>query len=176
MQRSLSALFLLLLSACGTVTSPVPTVGAGRVTAATPSTAFAQRVFDLTNAARAEARQCGSTSYAATGPLTYNGKLEVSAQAHADDMAAQNYFSHTSLDGRTFDQRITATGYTWAVVAENIAAGQVTPEEVVQAWLNSEGHCADIMAPDLREIGIAYTAASSGKYSTYWVQDFGTSK
>ncbi|GHF56201.1 uncharacterized protein YkwD [Deinococcus metalli] len=175
MRRSLSALFLLLLSACSS-TPAVPGLSAGHVTAGTPSTAFAQRVFDLTNAARAQARTCGTTPYAATTPLTYNAELELSAQAHANDMAVNNYFSHTSQDGRTFDQRVTASGYTWSVVAENIAAGQVTPEEVVQAWLDSEGHCADMMAPDLREIGVGYTPASSGKYGTYWVQDFGTQK
>lgn len=176
MQRSLPALFLLLLSACGTTPTPEPSVGAGRLTAVTPSGVFARRVLDLTNAARAQARTCGSALYAATGPLTYNLKLEASAVAHAGDMARLNYFSHTSVDGRTFDQRITAAGYTWSVVAENIAAGQVTPEEVVQAWLDSEGHCADIMAPDITEIGIGYTPASSGKYGTYWVQDFGAPK
>ncbi|WP_309569969.1 CAP domain-containing protein [Deinococcus sp.] len=176
MQRSLSALFLLLLSACGTTPTPEPTVGAGRLTAATPSSTFAQRVLDLTNAARAQARTCGSTPYGATGPLTYNLKLEASAVAHARDMAANNYFSHTSVDGRTFDQRITASGYMWSIVAENIAAGQVTPQEVVQAWLDSAGHCADIMAPDITEIGIGYTPVSSGTYGTYWVQDFGTPK
>jgi uncharacterized protein YkwD len=175
MRRPSPALFLLLLSACGT-TAPAPAVGAGHVTAGVPSTAFAQQVLDLTNAARAHARTCGPAAYGAAAPLRYSSVLEGTAQAHASDMAAHNYFSHTSQDGRTFDQRITAAGYTWTVVAENIAAGQVTPDEVVQAWLDSPEHCADVMAPDLREIGIGYAPASGGTYGTYWVQDFGTPK
>lgn len=146
-------------------TTPPPTTG-------TPASSYAQRVLDLTNAARAQARVCGTTSYAAAGPLTYNAQLEQAAQGHATDMATKNYFSHTSQDGRTFDQRISATGYAWTRIAENIAAGYSTPEAVVQGWLNSAGHCSNIMNPNLRELGVGY--AQGGSYGTYWVQDFGT--
>lgn len=138
----------------------------------TPTSTYAQRVLDLTNAARTTARTCGTTAYAATSPLTYNALLEKSAQAHATDMATRNYFSHTSQDGRTFAQRITGTGYTWTRVAENIAAGYATPETVVSGWLSSAGHCANIMNPALKELGVGY--AQGGTYGYYWVQDFGT--
>ena len=150
-----------------TTTTPPPT-------GTTPSSAFVQRVLELTNAARAQARTCGTTSYAATTPLTYNAALEKAAQAHAADMAAKNYFSHTSQDGRTFSQRVTAAGYTWTRVAENIAAGQTTPESVVAGWLQSAGHCANIMSPALKELGVGYAYTSTSTYKHYWVQDFGT--
>ena len=149
------------------------TVNATTPVTTTPTTSFAQRVLELTNAARAQARTCGTTSYAATTPLAYNPLLEQAAQGHASDMAGKTYFSHTSQDGRTFAQRITATGYTWRTVAENIAAGQATPESVVSGWLQSPGHCANIMNPALRELGVGYAYNGNSTYRHYWVQDFG---
>ncbi len=139
----------------------------------TPS-AFAQQVLDLTNAARAVPRTCGATSYAAAAPLTWNAQLAQAAQGHATDMAAQNYFSHTSLDGRTFAQRITNAGYTpYRTIGENIAAGQTTPQAVVDGWLKSEGHCRNIMNPAFKELGVGYAYAGTSTYKHYWVQDFG---
>ena len=141
---------------------------------ATPSSSFAQRVFDLTNAARSQSRTCGTQVYAAAPALTYHALLEQAAQAHAADMANRNYFSHTSQDGRSFSQRISATGYSWRTVGENIAAGYATPESVVDGWLKSPGHCANIMNPAFREIGIGYAYGAGSTYKYYWVQDFGT--
>ncbi|PNY80447.1 CAP domain-containing protein [Deinococcus koreensis] len=140
---------------------------------AAPSGTFAARVMELTNAARAQARSCGADRFAATTALTPNAKLAQAAQAHAADMAAKNYFSHTSQDGRTLRERIDATGYSWSAIGENIAAGQATPDEVVQGWLGSPGHCRNIMNPTFRELGVGYTPASGGTYRTYWVQNFG---
>ncbi|MBB5364686.1 CAP domain-containing protein [Deinococcus humi] len=139
--------------------------------APTPDTTVGQQVLQLVNAARAQARSCGSTSFAAAPALTLNTQLGQAAQGHASDMAAQNYFSHTSKDGRTFVQRITATGYAFRTIGENIAAGQSTPQQVVAGWLQSEGHCRNIMNPSFRELGVGY--AKGGSYGHYWVQDFG---
>lgn len=136
--------------------------------------AFAGRVLALTNAARAAGASCGGVTYAPTTPLTYNALLEKAAQAHASDMAAQDYFDHTSRDGRSVSDRINATGYAWRNIAENIAAGQLTPEEVVAGWLGSAGHCVNIMNPNLKELGVGY--AQGGTLKHYWVQDFGTAR
>ncbi|MCP2013123.1 uncharacterized protein YkwD [Deinococcus sp. HSC-46F16] len=146
-------------------TAPAPTP------APTTPSGYAGRVLELTNAARAQARTCGATSFAAAPALTYNAQLEQAAQGHATDMATRNYFSHTSLDGRTMAQRISATGYAWRTIGENIAAGQTTPEQVVAGWLASEGHCRNIMNPSFRELGVGY--AQGGSYGHYWVQNFG---
>nr|RIY13927.1 CAP domain-containing protein [Deinococcus sp. RM] len=130
--------------------------------------------MDLTNAARAVPRSCGATSYAAAAPLTWNAPLAQAAQGHATDMATQNYFSHTSKDGRTFSQRITTAGYTpYRTIGENIAAGQTTPQAVVDGWLKSEGHCRNIMNPAFKELGVGYAYAGTSTYKHYWVQDFG---
>lgn len=162
--------FPIVVQAAAPAPAPTPAPAPGP----TPTGTFAQRVLDLTNAARAQARTCGTTTYAATTPLTYNAALETAAQGHAADMAAKNYFSHTSQDGRTFSQRVTAAGYTWTRVAENIAAGQTTPESVVAGWLQSAGHCANIMNPALKELGVGYAYTAGSTYGHYWVQDFGT--
>ncbi len=154
------------ITVTATTTAPAPTP-------TSPTTTFAQRVLELTNAARAQARTCGTTSYAATSPLAYNALLEQAAQGHASDMAGKTYFSHTSQDGRTFAQRISATGYAWRTIGENIAAGQSTPESVVSGWLQSPGHCANIMNPAFKELGVGYAYNTSSSYRYYWVQDFG---
>ncbi len=145
--------------------TPAPTPGSG-------ISATEQRVLDLTNQARATARTCGSASYPAAAPLTWNASLATAARGHAADMAAKNYFSHTSQDGRTFDVRIANAGYNgYSALGENIAAGQPTADAVVAGWLTSPGHCANIMSASFRELGVG--VGTGGSYSTYWVQDFG---
>ncbi len=132
-----------------------------------------QQVLDLTNAARASARYCGTVYYVATTPLSYNTLLEKSASGHAQDMASKNYFSHESQDGRTFLDRVNAVNYFWLALAENIAGGQATPENLVENWLSSPEHCKNIMNANLKEIGIGYSFNQNSTYKHYWVQDFG---
>jgi len=152
----------------GTTTAPTPTP-----TPTTGASAYEQRVLELTNQARAQARTCGTTSYAAAAPLTYNANLRTAAYDHSRDMAVRNYFSHTNPDGLSPFQRMTNAGYTgWTTAGENIAAGQTTPEQVVQGWLQSPGHCANIMNARFRELGVGYYAG--GSYRHYWTQNFGT--
>ena len=157
------------------VTVNAPAVTPAPIPAPTPSTGISaseQRVLDLTNQARAVARSCGTTSYPAASALTWNASLATAARNHASDMAVRNYFSHTSQDGRTFVQRATNAGYSgYRALGENIAAGQPTPESVVAGWLNSPGHCSNIMSANFRELGVG--VGTGGSYGIYWVQDFG---
>jgi uncharacterized protein YkwD len=109
-------------------------------------------------------------------PLVRNDNLRLSARGHSQDMAAQNYFNHVSLDGRTFTERILNAGYTGsAPLAENIAAGYGTPEAVVDGWMNSAGHCAQIMSGGYRSIGIGHAYRQGSPYGRYWTQNFGGS-
>ena len=155
--------------------APIPAPTPGPAPAPTPSTGISaseQRVLDLTNQARAVTRSCGTTSYPAAPALTWNASLATAARNHASDMAVRNYFSHTSQDGRTFVQRATNAGYSsYRALGENIAAGQPTPESVVAGWLNSPGHCSNIMSANFRELGVG--VGTGGIYGIYWVQDFG---
>ena len=163
------------VTVAGAAPAPVPVPTPTPAPAPTPGSGISsaeQRVLDLTNQARATARTCGTTSYPAAAPLTWNASLATAARGHAADMAARNYFSHTSQDGRTFDTRIVNAGYSgYSALGENIAAGQPTADAVVAGWLTSPGHCANIMSASFRELGVG--VGTGGSYSTYWVQDFG---
>lgn len=125
------------------------------------------RVIELTNEHR---RAAGCAN------LTWNAALGTAAQRHADDMAANNYFSHNSRNGTTFGTRIRQAGYRYRLAAENIAAGYQTPEEVVSGWMASPGHRANILNCRLRNVGIGYGESNGSAYGTYWVQDFGTAR
>lgn len=125
------------------------------------------------NAARATGRTCGTTFYPAVPALTWSTQLAQAAAGHSHDMADQNYFDHTSLDGRTFAQRITAAGYTYSWAGENIAAGYGTVNAVMTGWLNSPGHCANIMNANFRELGAACAINNASAYHDYWTHDFG---
>ncbi|GGO34251.1 CAP domain-containing protein [Deinococcus humi] len=148
-----------------------------QVTAPPPATpqrldSLTRQVLELTNAARARGQTCGRATYPPAPPLQPEARLGAAAQGHAADMAARNYFSHVSQDGRALKDRIDATGYSWRLIAENIAAGQTDAQEVVTGWLNSEGHCRNLMNAAYTELGLGLAQNAGGK--RYWVQDFGT--
>jgi uncharacterized protein YkwD len=105
-------------------------------------------------------------------PLASNDKLTVAARGHSADMAARDYFSHTTLEGVDFATRITNAGYRWRGAAENIAKGQRTPADVMDSWMNSAGHRANILNCGYQDIGVGVAADASG--SLIWTQDFGT--
>lgn len=132
---------------------------------------FQQEILDRVNQARAAGRTCGTTSYGPAPALSWNGVLFNAAGAHSTDMAANNYFSHTSLDGSSPGQRITGAGYAWSAYGENIAAGQTSAQEVVDGWLNSPGHCANIMNASYVDMATACVASSTSTYRTYWTMD-----
>jgi uncharacterized protein YkwD len=102
--------------------------------------------------------------------LTLNAKLINAAQRHAADMADNNYFSHTSRDGRTVVQRIEAAGYTsWTAWGENIAWGQQDWRAAIASWNGSPGHRANMLSRNFKEIGL-------GAKNKRWVQDFGAAR
>ncbi len=168
-----AAALALFLAACGggtleaasSATLLQPTACAGL-----PSTAAMLKAI---NDLRSIARSCGGTAYAATTPLAWNTALARAAQGHADDMAQRNYFSHDSADGRSFDQRAQAAGYTGSTLGENISAGRTSLDATLSSWLASPGHCANLMNPAYRDVGLSCASVSGAQYSTYWVQMFG---
>ena len=125
-----------------------------------------QRVVDLTNLERLKA---------GLPALQRQPNLQESATWMAQDMAERNYFSHQDSGGRSMSARIIGFRYSdYRALGENIAMGQRTPEEVVEAWMKSPGHRANILSPKFSEIGVGFIRAtdrSSG--GGYWVQDFG---
>lgn len=108
-------------------------------------------------------------------PLKIQPDLRTSTKWLAQDMATQNYISHTDRLGREIDPRIPDLGYqNYLTIGENIAGGQTTPQEVVQAWLHSPGHRSNLLNPNFSEIGVAYAYRPTSTYRHYWAQDFGS--
>ena len=135
---------------------------------------IAQEILSLTNQARARAHRCGSTPYAAVGPLRLNATLTRAALLYAQDMATFGYMSHKGHDGSTPAARITRSGYRWREVGENLASGIMTPEEVVAGWLRSPDHCQNVMDPLYTEMGVAFAVARHREAGVYWAMELGT--
>ncbi|MEV5970379.1 CAP domain-containing protein [Streptomyces sp. NPDC051921] len=121
----------------------------------------AQEVVRLANIERAAA---------GCKPLTVDADLTRAAQDYTDDMAATGNFSHTGTDGSQPQDRIEAAGYTWSRSGENIAKGQSDAAAVMDAWMNSPGHRANILNCGFTEIGVGVSTDGG----PWWTQDFGT--
>ncbi|WP_236790788.1 CAP domain-containing protein [Amycolatopsis sp. GM8] len=119
---------------------------------------MAQQILALVNQQRATAG-CGA--------LTEDSRLGTAAQKFSEDMADRDYFSHTTPDGVTFDQRIKAAGYP-SPAAENIAKGSTTAAQTMTLWMNSDGHRRNILNCSYKKLGVGLD-----KSGWYWVQDFG---
>jgi uncharacterized protein YkwD len=124
------------------------------------------------NEARSQPQQCGNQNFHAVAPLAWNCKLQDAAQVHSKNMAELEFFSHTGPDGAGVSERVNKAHYRWSAVGENIAAGQISVDEVVDAWLSSPGHCANIMNAKFTETGAARITAPSSQYSPFWTQTF----
>lgn len=121
-----------------------------------PSTAENNTFAGLLNGVRSNAGN-------GAGPVTYDSRLGVAAQSHANDMVANNFFSHTGSNGSELDDRAEAAGYTgWTALGENIAQGQQTQQAVMNSWTNSPGHHANNINPAFDDFGLA-KAGSGGQ-------------
>ena len=127
-----------------------------------------QRLLQLINDARSEARSCGDENFSATTALSWNSTLEVAAKTHSQDMADNNFFSHTGSDGSSASERVDVAGYQWRTVGENIAAGRDTAAETVSDWLDSPGHCRNIMNPAFFEVAVSCAENTDTAYKRYW--------
>ena len=121
-------------------------------------TAFEQEVVRLVNEVRAQN---------GLSPLTANWELSRVARYKSQDMADNRYFSHTSPTYGTPFQMIKAFGLSFRTAGENIAYGQRTPQAVMNGWMNSSGHRANILNASYTQIGVGYVADGH-----YWTQMF----
>ncbi len=133
-----------------------------------------QRVLDLVNRARTTPRYCGNTAFNAARPVRWNDLLAKAARLHSEDMARYNYFSHRGRDGSAPAQRVERVGYRYRAIAENIAAGQMKPEDAVAGWIKSPQHCANLMNPAYTEMGAGFAVNAGSEMGVYWTQAFGT--
>ena len=168
-----------------TVTKPKPApkpepkpnpVATGPLGCTAPESQIRQRALELINAARAESRMCGTVSYAAAPPVTWNSKLAQAARKHSNDMASNNFFSHTGSDGSSIGNRVTNTDYQWRTVGENIAAGQTSVAQSVEDWVGSPGHCRNLMNPGFTEVALMCVENRGSDYTRYWTNVLGTQR
>jgi uncharacterized protein YkwD len=137
--------------------------------------AAAARVLELVNAARAVARDCGEGHhFEAAQPVAASPALDAVALEHSRDMAEHRKLDHPGSDGSAPADRVTRSGYAWHGVGENVASGQQTADAVVKSWLDSPGHCENIMEPRFTEMGIAFALAPDQNPNIYWTQVFAT--
>ena len=125
-------------------------------------TSVAGRVIALTNAQRAAA---------GLGPVSASGALTAAAAAHSKDQAAQNHMTHTGSNGSTLGQRFSAAGFAWRTAGENVAAGYGSADSVMNGWMNSPGHKANILNAAFTSIGVAVAYSADG--TAYWTMDLG---
>ncbi len=127
----------------------------------------AQAVVDLINAERVSV---------GCAPLQVNSKLVAAAQVHSEDMAINDFFSHTGSNGSSPGQRIAAQGYSYSTWGENIAAGYTTAAAAVNGWMNSSGHRANILNCNYQETGVGYYFLANDpgneNWRHYWTQVF----
>lgn len=147
--------------------------GCANETVSASNATLEQQVVELVNAHRATL---------SLPPLKRINELSLAARYHAADMGQDDYFDHDTHDrvggnlvrisGCEFSNRITSYGYNFISAAENIAAGQTTPQQVMESWLNSDGHRENIERSGVWEIGVGYYN-DRGSAAPYWVQNFG---
>ncbi|WP_246009217.1 CAP domain-containing protein [Brevibacillus fluminis] len=151
----------------GTTTGPAADNGAATRTGAGDNTnaggtqSSDNAVLSLVNSER---------SKAGLSPLTLNKQLSDVARTKAQDMRDQNYFDHTSPKYGSPSDMIKQFNIPFQAMGENIAAGQQTPAEVMQGWMNSEGHRRNILDPQFTQMGIGNV--QGGQMGTYWSQMF----
>lgn len=127
-----------------------------------------QRVVNYINVLRAQPRVCGNKSYPAAPAIKWNKQLSVAAVSHSDDMANNDFFNHKGSLGLIASDRVSNSGYDWKTVAENIAGGTNTPEQTIDQWIASAGHCHNLMNNAHTEIGLACTRNNLSNYRVYW--------
>ncbi len=114
------------------------------------------------NQLRAQGCYCGSPA----SPVTYNLKLNRSANSYAHKMSTMGFFSHSDENGHNVVERVEAVGYKWKAVGENLGIGQSDVKEALKDWIESESHCKMLMDPKFEEIGL-------GRYQKIWVLHLG---
>jgi uncharacterized protein YkwD len=158
----ISVLLGLLIAVCSTG----PTEANKR---ATPPN-FKEDILALVNQFRSQAQTCGGEAMPAVPPLTPGDQLNQAAQLHTEDMVKNNFFDHTGSNSSSVGDRVSNTGYNWGAVGENIAQGSATAQATMDQWINSPGHCKNMMSPDFTQLGVGYAENAAG--SPHWTQVF----
>ena len=158
------ALLVLAIALAGgadpTFAQPAAPAPASREAAPVPD--VMNRLLELVNRARGEARACGAERYAAAPALRRQPLLDTAALAHARDLSGRGAFSLRGGDGSTTEQRVEREGYRWSGIGENLADRPESTESVMQGWLADPMQCSNIMHPAFTEVGLARGAPPPG--------------
>ncbi len=171
---ALSAFLALALAGCGAsplgdlLSSATNTGGgsgtgsppAGGLTMSTAEETYAHAVLDIVNQERAQA---------SLAPLQWLDGATAAAYYHSTDMDVRNYFAHTDPDGKGPTERLNDQGVVWTSAGENIARGYPDPKSVMDAWMSSSGHRANILSPWYTHLGVGVHGGGDGPW---WTQDF----
>lgn len=130
----------------------------------------AERLIDEVNQRRTDGVDCSGESVAPVGELDYDERLAEAARCHALDMGEEGFFDHHGTDESTEVDRAQRAGYDSPYVGENLATGQHDHIHVVDAWVESPGHCVNLMHDEYRDTGAAYVKVGGTRY---WVQVYG---
>ena len=134
----------------------------------------AEEMLALVNQFRSQPQTCGGEALPAVLALTLDDRLNTAARLHSEDMANNNYFDHTGLNGSSFGDRIRAQGYQFGAGGENIAAGSATAQGAFNQWAGSPGHCRNMMSPNFTQLGVGYGQNANSDFTHYWTQVFAT--
>ena len=169
-QRGADSWLVLGAVTAASASARAPAPAPAQTPATAPAPTLANRALQLVNEVRARGARCGDHSFGPAPPVKLSGTLAGVAFGHAADMAMHNYFEHEDLKGHSPADRVRAVGYQEKLVGENIAYGPKSADEAVQGWLDSPGHCENIMDPRFAEMGIAYAPGHASKRGLFWVQ------
>ena len=133
-----------------------------------------QRAVQRLNELRQQADAPCVTTHAVALPLFWESRLAASAHEQATDLARRDLLSHVDAQQRGLGARLRLAGYAAAGAGENLAAGQTDFDDTLQAWLASPAHCANLMQPDFRDVGLACVQRRGSRYERFWVAHLGT--
>ena len=128
-----------------------------------------EAIMKMINDERVNGTDCGSNEKSSVEKLVWSNELAKAALDHSNDMQVNDYFSHSSQDGRNFQDRVKEAGFTGAARGENIALGYSSEAAVMQGWMESDGHCNNIMNGNSTLIGVARSDEGS-----YWTMVLGS--
>ena len=169
-RRHLLSLFVFVVAVACNSSSPVAPGSIGGSGNPSPgpnlNSDFETQVVSIMNERRAAGTTCGPTTLPPVPALTMNANLREAAREHSIDMVNRHYYSHTTPEGKTFEQRIQESGYLGPALGETLAAGQTTPQDAVNSWLTSNGHCGLIMDARGMAIGVGFA-------DNHWTAKFG---
>lgn len=143
------------------VEKPAAPIEKNDTTVSSSNLTYEQKVVELVNVERQKA---------GLSTLKMDSAISNVARAKSKDMAVNNYFAHQSPTYGSAGDMLRQFGISWSAWGENIASGQRTPEIVVNAWMNSPGHRANILSNNFSKIGVGYVTNSNG--TPYWTQIF----